>query len=75
MWVLFGIGFVCFLVGGYVWYLVCVFVGWWFKVWYLVCGLVVRFGIGFVCLWVGKYVIMPFNSRDDVSVGLFYSRF
>ena len=29
VWVLFGIGFVCFLVGGYVWYLVCVFVGWW----------------------------------------------
>ena len=34
MWVLFAIGFVCFLVGGYVWY--------------LVCGLVVRFGIWFV---------------------------
>ena len=32
----------------------------------------VRFGIGFVYLWVGKYVIMPFNSRDDVGVGLFY---
>ena len=28
------------------------------------------FGIGFVCLWVGKYVIMPFNSREGVSVGL-----
>ena len=27
------------------------------------------FGIGFVCLWVGKYVIMPFNSREGVSVG------
>ena len=37
-----------------------------------VCYLGVRFGIGFVCLWVGKYVIMPFNSRDGVSVGLFY---
>ena len=32
----------------------------------------VRFGIGFVCLWVGEYVIMPFNYRDGVSVGLFY---
>ena len=29
------------------------------------------FVIGFVCFWVGKYVIMPFNSREDVSVGLF----
>ena len=56
VWVLFAIGFICFLVGGYVWYLVCVFVGWWL-------GLV---GIGFVSLWVGKYVIMPFNSRDFV---------
>ena len=37
-----------------------------------VSWLVVMFGIWFVCLWVGKYVIMPFNSRDDVSVGLFY---
>ena len=27
--VMFAIGFVCFLVGGYVWYLVCVFVSWW----------------------------------------------
>ena len=31
----------------------------------------VMFGVGFVCLWVGKYVIMPFNSREGVSVGLF----
>ena len=29
------------------------------------------FVIGFVCLWVGKYVIMTFNSREGVSVGLF----
>ena len=35
----------------------------------------VMFGIGFVCLWVGKYVIMPFNSREGVSVGLFNYRF
>ena len=31
----------------------------------------VRFGIGFVCLLIGSYVIMPFNSRGGVSVGLF----
>ena len=40
-----------------------------------VCYLAVMFGIGFVCLWVGKYVIMPFNSREGVSVGLFNYRF
>ena len=34
----------------------------------------VMFGIGFVCLWVGKYVILPFNSREGVSVGLFTYR-
>ena len=73
---------------GSVGYWVCLFLGWWlclvfglcvcglvvrFGIWF-VCSLVrgVRFGIGFVCLWVSKYVIMPFNSRDDVSVGLFY---
>ena len=33
------------------------------------------FGIGFVCLWVGKYVIMPFNSREGVSVGVFLKFF
>ena len=36
-----------------------------------ICQLGVMFDIGFVCLWVGKYVIMPFKSRDGVSVGLF----
>ena len=48
--------------------------GWWLGLVFGWCVvyLGVRFGIGFVCLWVGKYVIMPFNSRDDVSVGLFY---
>ena len=40
-----------------------------------VCNLGVMFGIGFVCLWVGKYVIMPFNYRGGVSVGLFNYRF
>ena len=44
-------------------------------VWYWVCYLGVMFGVGFVCLWVGKYVIMPFNSREGVSVGLFNYRF
>ena len=33
------------------------------------------FGVGFVCLWVGKYVVMPFNSREGVSVGLYNYRF
>ena len=62
----FGVGSVC--------YWVFLFLGWWlFLVFGLcVCGLVVIFGIWFVCLSVGKYVIMPFNSRDDVSFGLFY---
>ena len=43
------------LFGGYVWYLVCLFVGWWlFLVFGLfVCGLVVIFGIWFVCWLVG----------------------
>ena len=36
-------------------------------VWYWVCL--------FVCFWVGKYVIMPFNSREGASVGLFNYRF
>ena len=63
-----------------------VFLGWWLLglglllgvgcwVSYWVCYLGVMFGIGFVCLWVGKYVIMPFNSREGVSVGLFNYRF
>ena len=33
------------------------------------------FGIWFVCLLVGGYDIISFNSRDGVSVGLFYYRF
>ena len=40
-----------------------------------VCQLGVMFGIGFVCLWVCKYVIMPCNSRERASVGLFNYRF
>ena len=35
----------------------------------------VLFAIGFVCLWVGKYMIIPFNSRGGVSVGLFIKDF
>ena len=78
---------VCQFVGmGSIYFWVCVFLGWWLLglglflvggcyVWYWVCYLGVMFGIGFVCLWVGKYVIMPFNSREGVSVGLFNYRF
>ena len=47
--VMFAIGFVCLLVGAYVWYWVCLFVGWW------LCD-----------------NIISFNSRDGVSVGLFF---
>ena len=43
-------------------------VGCWVSYWVSYLG--VMFGIGFVCLWVDKYAIMPFNSREDVSVGL-----
>ena len=50
-------------------------IGSWMLGFYWVCYLGVMFGIGFVCLWVGKYVIMPFNSREGVSVGLFNYRF
>ena len=46
VWVLFAIGFVCFLVGGYVWYLVCVFVGWWLGLVFGLC--VVSWGLGLV---------------------------
>ena len=43
-------------------------VGCWVSYWVSYLG--VMFGIGFVCLWVDKYVIMPFTSREGVSVGL-----
>ena len=78
---------VCQFVGmGSIQFWVFVFLGWWLLglglllvvgcwVSYWVCYLGVMFGIGFVCLWVGKYVIMPFNSREGVSVGLFTYRF
>ena len=57
----FGLGSVC--------YWVCQFFGWWLC---LVFGLSVSWGLCLVLgLWVCKYVIMPFNSREGVSVGLF----
>ena len=49
---MFANSFVSSLVGGYVCYWVCLFVGWW------LCD-----------------NIISFNSRDGVSVGLFYYRF
>ena len=68
-WVLFTFGFVRFLVGCY-WYWVCFGqLGVRFGSGFVSGG--AMFGIGFVCLWLGKYVIMPFNSREGVSVGLF----
>ena len=64
--VLFRVWFICLLVaGGYVCKWVCQYVGW-FYVWY------------WVCLFVGWWLcdsIISFNSRDGVSVGLFYYRF
>ena len=61
------------------WYGFCLLLG-------LSVSCLVVIGIGFflvvggyvwcwVCLWVGKYVIMPFNSREGVSVGLCNYRF
>ena len=73
--VLFTVWFICLLVvGSYVCKFVCQFVGW---------GVI--FGIGFVCLlaqelclvlglsvcWLCDNII-SFNSRDGVSVGLFF---
>ena len=56
----------CLLLGLSVFWLVVMFgIG-------FVCQLGVMFGIGFMCFWVCKYVIMPFNSREGVSVGLFH---
>ena len=48
---MFANSFVSSLVGGYFWYGVCLFVGWWLY-----------------------DNIIFFNSRDGVSVGLFYYR-
>ena len=71
----------CLIFGLSVSWLVVIGIGFVFSNWVFglvvglcVCWLVVMFGIGFVCLWVGKYVIMPFNSREGVSVGLFNKR-
>ena len=74
------------IMGGYVCKIVCQFFGlcsvccwvcqifaWWL---YLELDLSVSWGLilvlGFLCFWAGKYVIMPFKSREGVSVGLFY---
>ena len=65
--VLFTVWFICLLVvGSYVCKFVCQFVGWGGYVWY------------WVCLFVGWWLcdnVISFNSRDGVSVGLFYYRF
>ena len=61
VWVLFSIGFVSFSVGGYVCHWVCLSVG------SYVCYC--------VCVFVGWYVIMPCNSREGASVGIFNYRF
>ena len=61
VWVLFSIGFVSFSVGGYVCHWVCLSVG------SYVCYS--------VCVFVGWYVIMPCNSREGASVGIFNYRF
>ena len=63
LWVMFAMGFVSSLVGGYVCYWVCLFVGW---------GLCLVFGLS--DCWLCDNII-SFNSRDGVSVGLFYYRF
>ena len=78
--VLFTVCFICLLfVGNYVCKFVCQFIG---------CGLCFLLGLsvcwlwGYVWYWVSLYVgwwlcdnIISFNSRDGVSVGLFYYRF
>ena len=61
VWVLFSILFVSFSVGGYVCHWVCLSVGSYVCYW--------------VCVFVGWYVIMPCNSREGASVGLFNYRF
>ena len=61
VWVLFSIGFVSFSVGGYVCHWVCLSVGSYVCYW--------------VCVFVGWYVIMPCNSREGASVGIFNYRF
>ena len=48
-------------------------VGCWVSTGFVIWGLCLV--LGFFCWWVGKYVIMPFNSREGVSVGLFNYRF
>ena len=78
--VLFTVWFICLLVvGTYVCKFVCQFVGWGLGL--LLCLLVCWLG-GYVWYWVCLFVgwwlcdnVISFNSRDGVSVGLFYYRF
>ena len=72
VWVLFSIGFVTFSVGGYVCQWVCLSVGSYVCQWVcLSVGSYVRY---WVCVFVGWYVIMPCNSREGASVGLYNYR-
>ena len=82
--VLFTVWFICLLVvGSYVCKFVCQFIGWGLclLLGLSVCWLGVNnclvLGLS-VCLFVGWWLcnnIISFNSRDGVSVGLFYYRF
>ena len=75
----FTVWFICLLVvGSYVCKFVCQFVGWGLclLLGLSVCwcgGLCLVLGLS-VCLWLCDNII-SFNSRDGVSVGLFYYRF
>ena len=85
VWVLFFIGFVSFSVGGYVCHWVCLSVGSYVCQWVClsvgsyvcqwVCLSVGSYVCYWVCVFVGWYVIMPCNSREGASVGIFNYRF
>ena len=59
---------------GFVFYWVCQFFGWWLC---LSLGLSVSWELCLLlgCVFVGWYVIMPCNSREGASVGIFNYRF
>ena len=70
---------------GFVFYWVCQFFGWWLCLslglsvsWELCLSVGLSVG-SYVCYWVcvfvGWYVIMPCNSREGASVGIFNYRF
>ena len=71
--VLFSIGSVSFSVGDYVCHWVCLSVGSYVCQWG--CLSVGSYVCYWVCVFVGWYVIMPCNSREGASVGLFNYRF